>query len=155
MRRWTKSFPIALIVAVVFCCFGASRSASAQVASTQDAAQPQRIRLGGQIHPLVKHRVEPKYPQEAISQGIEGDVQAMVSFGTDGVVAGVKILSGDKALADSVSTALSEWRYAPVQLNGKPVTVEAPITVTFKLKPKPSVSDNEHPVKGGETVPRQ
>jgi TonB family protein len=114
-----------------------------------------RIRLGGKVHPVVKHRVAPKYPKEAIEHGVEGDVQVMVLFGTDGLVKNVEILSGDATLGASVSAALSEWRYAPLQLNGKPVEVDAPITVTFKLKPKPSVSDNEHPVKGGETVPRQ
>ena len=107
------------------------------------------------MHPVVKHRVEPKYPKQAIDQGIEGDVQAMVSFGTDGLVKNVKLISGDAILAESVSMSLLEWRYVPLQLNGNPVEVDAPITVTFRLKPKPSVSDDEHPVKGGETVPRQ
>ena len=127
----------------------------AQAPTTQDPNKPRRIRLGGDVHPVVKHRVEPKYSKEAVEHGVEGDVQAVVLFGTDGLVKNVKILSGDASLADSVSTALSDWRYAPLQLNGKPVEVDAPITVTFRLKPKPSVSDNEHPVKGGETVPRQ
>lgn len=63
----------------------------------------------------------------------------------------VRIESGNAALAESVSMALLEWRYAPMQLNGTPVEVDAPITVTFRLKPKPSVSDDEHPVKDGET----
>jgi len=66
------------------------------------------------VHPVVKHRVEPEYPKDAIDQGIEGDVQAMVSFGTDGLVKNVKINSGDATLADSVSMALLQWRYAPV-----------------------------------------
>jgi Gram-negative bacterial TonB protein C-terminal len=63
------------------------------------------IRLGGDVHPVVKHRVEPKYPTEAIEHGLEGDVQAMVLFGIDGLVKDVKLLSGDASLAQSVSTA--------------------------------------------------
>jgi TonB family protein len=150
-----RSVLLLVILAVGICSTWSTSRILAQAPTTQDPNKPRRIRLGGDVHPVVKHRVEPKYPKEAIEHGLEGDVQAMVLFGIDGLVKDVKILSGDASLAQSVSTALSDWRYAPLQLNGKPVEVDAPITVTFKLKPKPTVSDNEHPVKGGETVPRQ
>jgi TonB family protein len=150
-----RSVLLLVILAVGICNTWSTSHILAQAPTTQDPNKPRRIRLGGDVHPVVKHRVEPKYPKEAIEHGLEGDVQAMVLFGIDGLVKDVKILSGDASLAQSVSTALSDWRYAPLQLNGKPVEVDAPITVTFKLKPKPSVSDNEHPVKGGDTVPRQ
>jgi TonB family protein len=150
-----KSALVLVMLALGVRCIWSPSRVLAQAPTTQDPNKPRRIRLGGDVHPVVKHRVEPKYPKEAIEHGLEGDVQAMVLFGTDGLVKNVKILSGDASLAESVSTALSDWRYAPLQLNGKPVEVDAPITVTFRLKPKPAVSDNEHPVKGGETVPRQ
>jgi TonB family protein len=150
-----RSVLLLVILAVGICSTWSTSRILAQAPTTQDPNKPRRIRLGGDVHPVVKHRVEPKYPKEAIEHGLEGDVQAMVLFGIDGLVKDVKILSGDASLAQSVSTALSDWRYAPLQLNGKSVEVDAPITVTFKLKPKPTVSDNEHPVKGGETVPRQ
>jgi TonB family protein len=150
-----RSVLVLVILAMGICGTWSTSRILAQAPTAQDPNKPRRIRLGGDVHPVVKHRVEPKYPKEAIQHGLEGDVQAMVLFGTDGLVKDVKILSGDASLAQSVSTALSIWRYAPLQLNGKPVEVDAPITVTFKLKPKPTVSDNEHPVKGGDTVPRQ
>ena len=152
MFRSTKPAALLLVIAISVCSWPSP--ASAQAGATQEPNKPKRIRLGGKVHPVVEHRVEPEYPKDAIGQGIEGDVVAMVSFGTDGIVKNVKINSGDAMLADSVSTALLQWRYAPVQLNGSPVEVDAPITVTFN-KPKPSVSDDEHPVKGGETLPRQ
>jgi outer membrane biosynthesis protein TonB len=154
MLRQIKSSCLLLIITVAACGM-CSLSRAAQTGAPQDPTKPRRIRLGGTVHPVVKHRVEPKYPKQAIDQGIEGDVQAMVSFGTDGLVKNVKLISGDAILAESVSMSLLEWRYVPLQLNGNPVEVDAPITVTFRLKPKPSVSDDEHPVKGGETVPRQ
>jgi TonB family protein len=154
MFQDAKPAALLLVMAVAVSIWPSSR-ASAPTGALPDLNKPKRIRLGGKVHPVVKHRVEPQYPKEAIDQGIEGDVQAMVLFGTDGLVKDVKINSGDATLADSVSMALLQWRYAPVQLNGSPVEVDAPITVTFRLKPKPSVSDDEHPVKGGETLPRQ
>jgi TonB family protein len=155
MSRRIKSPVVLLILAIAAYGLWPQSHLSAQGPSTGDANKPRRIRLGGDVHPVVRRRVEPKYPKEAIEKGIEGDVQAVVLFGTDGLVKNVEILSGDKALAESVSTALLDWRYAPIQLNGKPVEVDAPVIITFKLKPKPSVSDNEHPVKGGETLPRE
>ena len=154
MRRHIQSH-LLLPLAITVCGLSLSPHLWSNLPLPQIANTPKRIRLGGAVHPTVKHRVEPAYPKEAVAQGIQGDVEAMVSFGTDGLVKNVKIISGDTVLADSVSMALLEWRYVPLQLNGTPVEVDAPITVTFKLRPKPSVTDNEHPVKGGDTLPRQ
>jgi Gram-negative bacterial TonB protein C-terminal len=100
-----RSVLLLVILAVGICSTWSTSRILAQAPTTQDPNKPRRIRLGGDVHPVVKHRVEPKYPKEAIEHGLEGDVQAMVLFGIDGLVKDVKILSGDASLAQSVSTA--------------------------------------------------
>jgi hypothetical protein len=85
-----RSVLLLVILAVGICSTWSTSRILAQAPTTQDPNKPRRIRLGGDVHPVVKHRVEPKYPKEAIEHGLVKDV---------------KILSGDASLAQSVSTA--------------------------------------------------
>ena len=54
-------------------------------------------------------------------------------LGTDGRIHELKVLSGHPLLVKAAVDAVSQWTYAPTILNGQPVEVVAPITVTFKM----------------------
>jgi outer membrane biosynthesis protein TonB len=45
----------------------------------------------------------------------------------------VRVLIGHPILAQAALKAVSQWIYQPTTLNGVPVEVMGPITVTFKL----------------------
>lgn len=79
------------------------------------------------------HRVDPGYPEEALSQNVEGAVQLRATISAEGKVDSVSVVSGDPTLASAAADAVRQWRYAPTLLDGNPVPIEQVITVTFSL----------------------
>jgi len=79
------------------------------------------------------HRVDPVYPEEALSQQIEGTVQLHATVSAEGQVDSVSTISGDPTLASAAEDAVRQWRYAPTLLDGNPVPTERAVTVTFSL----------------------
>jgi protein TonB len=97
-------------------------------------AAPIRVRQGGLVKAaVVVHRVEPVYPDLARRARISGEVQLEGVIGTDGRIRELKVLSGHPLLTKAALDAVSQWLYRPTTLNGDPVEVIAPITVTFRL----------------------
>jgi len=76
----------------------------------------------------VLHRVEPVYPEEARSRGIEGAVVADVFIDRDGKVVDVKTVSGDPLLAQAVSDAVKQWVFKP-----RSAPMETRVTLNFSL----------------------
>jgi periplasmic protein TonB len=64
---------------------------------------------------------------------VQGVVELMAVVGTDGRIHDLRLLSGNPLLAPAAIDAVRRWLYKPTYLNGDPVEVMAPITVTFKL----------------------
>ncbi|MGH9729051.1 MAG: energy transducer TonB [Candidatus Acidiferrales bacterium] len=82
---------------------------------------------------LLVYRLDPHYPQIAISAGISGTVELRAIIGRNGRVRSVEILSGSPLLAPSAVAAVKQWRYKPTLLNGEAVEVETHVTVHFVL----------------------
>jgi TonB family protein len=52
----------------------------------------------------------------------------------DGTVAHVTVLSGGpSSLANAARQAVQQWRYTPLELNGKPMPMRKEITIKFTL----------------------
>lgn len=103
---------------------------------TTDAAKPSpgAIRVSqGVSQGLVLKRVSPVYSQTALQLRKEGAVDLMATIDKNGVVTGVRVMSGDLMLANSAVEAVKQWKYRPYQLNGEPVEIQTQITVNFKL----------------------
>ncbi len=81
----------------------------------------------------LSHAVAPEYPEAARQAGIEGDVSLRVIIGPDGAVNGIRLLSGDPALARAAMESVAQWRYAPALLDGWPVSVVTTVTLAFRL----------------------
>ncbi|HEY6766323.1 MAG TPA: TonB family protein [Candidatus Sulfotelmatobacter sp.] len=79
------------------------------------------------------HRVEPKYPEEALTQKLSGPVTLEATVSEKGTVGDVKTIRGEPILAAAAIAAVRQWRYSPCLLNGRPVPVQKEITVVFKL----------------------
>lgn len=125
--------------------------ADASAASSDIKAVAPRITVTNQIHvPVsyaqaptskkqnlqigrVNHRVDPQYPPQAISKGIEGSVQLRASISAAGAVQSVSVLGGPTMLTSSAVDAVRSWRYTPTLLDGKPVATEADIAIVFWL----------------------
>ena len=98
------------------------------------SAAPIRVRQGGLVKPaVVVHRVEPQYPEMARKMRVAGVVELEGVIGTDGRLRELRVVNGHPLLARAALEAVRQWIYAPTTLNGDPVEVIAPITVTFRL----------------------
>lgn len=93
-----------------------------------------RIRVGGNVQAAnIVKKVTPKYPQESKAAGIQGVVHLSVTITKEGKVDQVQIVDGDPILADAAVTAVRQWEYRPVLLNGEPVAVITTVDVNFTL----------------------
>lgn len=79
------------------------------------------------------HRVEPEYPEEARTEGIQGAVVLEVHIGSDGSVEQVKVVSGQPVLANAAMAAVKQWRFKPHQVNGQAAEMQTTITLNFRL----------------------
>ncbi|HWC97921.1 MAG TPA: energy transducer TonB [Candidatus Sulfopaludibacter sp.] len=119
---------------------GNAALAPPRIAETPRAVEPPpaaptiRTRLGGVVlaGKLIS-MVEPVYPQLARTMRVQGVVELMAVVGTDGRVRELKLVSGSPLLSPAAIEAVRRWVYRPTFLNGDPVEVSAPITVTFRL----------------------
>lgn len=108
---------------------------SAHAAATPAApATIPRVKVGGNVHlgPPIR-RVEPVYPRMASLARVSGMVQLEAVVGIDGHIRELRVKSGNPLLAPAAIEAVRQWIYEPTTLNGDPVEVIAPITVTFRL----------------------
>jgi protein TonB len=94
------------------------------------------VRIGGQITtPAVVHRVDPIYPDIAASAQLSGVVILEAAVDTEGCVESVKVLRSRHPLLDQASIeALSQWRYSPLQLNGRATPFVLTVTFNFSVQ---------------------
>jgi TonB family protein len=98
------------------------------------AAQPQRIKVGGNVQgAMLVRKVGPIYPPEAKQDGLQGTVRLAVVIGKDGSVSEVHLMNGDPVLGEAAIAAVRQWVYKPTLLNGEPVAVETTVDVNFTL----------------------
>jgi protein TonB len=92
------------------------------------------IRVGGEIEsPTLLHRVNPEYPQIAINAKIEGVVILEATVDADGAVSHVRVLRSAPLLDSAAIDAVKQWRYSPLQLNGRAQPFILTVTVSFNL----------------------
>lgn len=97
-------------------------------------AREKPIRVGGDIEqPTLLHRVNPDYPQIAISAKKEGIVILEATVGADGTVDHVRVLRSEPLLDNAAVDAVKQWRYSPLQLNGRAHPFILTVTVNFAL----------------------
>ncbi len=80
------------------------------------------------------YKVQPKYPERAVKEGIEGWVWLYVVIGEKGAVEDLSVISGHPWLADAAVDAVKNWRYHPTLLDSRPVKVSTVVKVAFSLK---------------------
>ena len=93
------------------------------------------VRVGGQIQaPALVSKVDPIYPEVAVSARIRGVVILEANVDRDGQVVDVKVLRTASRLIDNAAiTAVRQWRYRPLVLNGSPEPFVLTVVLTFNL----------------------
>jgi TonB family protein len=82
---------------------------------------------------ILLQRVEPEYPEEARQQQMQGAVVLDVRIGHDGTVQDVKLVSGQRLLADAAIAAVKQWRFKPRLQRGQLVEMQTKITLYFRM----------------------
>ncbi len=97
-------------------------------------APPKLVPVGGRVKMARGlFQPSPEYPILAKSAHISGAVQLEGIIAIDGRIRALRVISGHPLLVKAATDAVSRWMYEPTTLNGEPVEVLAPITVTFRL----------------------
>jgi len=92
-------------------------------------------------HPLVSvlqegvvlSRVQPIYPQLAITNRIQGTVHLNAVITSRGTLEELSVISGPPMLARAAREAVQQWKFRPYILNGKPIEVQTEVIVNFSL----------------------
>jgi TonB family protein len=92
---------------------------------------------GGITAPIVKHRVEPEFPESArrsMASGTNVMVVVTAIITREGCVRAINLLlqSPFPALNGAALQAISQWTFEPGRLHGEPVDVEFSLTVNFR-----------------------
>jgi protein TonB len=101
--------------------------AASPASSLEPSSVPEETSLG-----LVIHRVEPQYPQQALSQHLEGPVVLQAWIARDGTVRDLKLVKGYFVLGRAAFDAVKQWRFKPYSPNGKAMDFQTVLTVNFK-----------------------
>ena len=65
---------------------------------------------------------------------LEGVVVLLAHIGADGLIKNLYVESEKTLLTPSAIDAVSQWKYKPYLMNGKPVEVETQITIPITLR---------------------
>jgi protein TonB len=131
----------ALVVLVAMCAGSHAALGKSQPQTTFPADQsepavqqdaPVHLAQGVTAGLLIK-RVNPKYPNKARENRIQGTVVLRALISKDGDITDLSVVSGDPLLAKSATKAVKQWKYRPYLLAGKPVAVNTEIIVNFAL----------------------
>jgi TonB family protein len=80
---------------------------------------------------------KPVYPPESLRVGDEGMIILELDVNASGIVHDARILlSHCQRLEKAALTAVHQWRYEEVRVNGKPTPFKVTATVPFRLPPQ-------------------
>lgn len=78
-------------------------------------------------------RVQPEYPPAARQLRIQGAVELEAMVNAAGDVEKVNIVSGNPVLTRPAAEAVKKWKFKHFTIDGKAVSADVPVTITFKL----------------------
>lgn len=82
---------------------------------------------------LVDHKTLPQYPEEALTNGIQGDVVFKIVVDESGNILSSAAAAGDPLLVAASAVAVRDYRFRPYLLNGTAVRVESQLGFNFTL----------------------
>ena len=95
---------------------------------------PEAIRIEGNIQQAkLVSQTPPIYPPLARQARISGVVRLSVIIAADGTVRNIQVLNGHPLLVPAAIDAVRTWVYEKTLLNGQPVEVVTPVSVTFNV----------------------
>jgi TonB family protein len=84
--------------------------------------------------PVLVHKVEPEYSEEARKARLNGTVLLRIVIDVDGSPIDIQVVrSPGLGLGERAMQSVAKWRFRPGRRDGKPVAVSATIEVNFSL----------------------
>ena len=113
--------------------------------SSTGAQSSQRVQVDADsAAALLRKSIAPDYPADAQKKGIQGVVKLKIFISRSGDVTQAKLISGHPLLAQAAINAVRQWKYQPYLQNGRPVSVETEVSVSFPPASNPG-ADAEPP----------
>ena len=78
---------------------------------------------------------QPAIDYPANARGQQGTVILQVWIGRDGTVQDAKFQQGSLAFARTAIDGVKQWKFKPYSMNGRPVSVQTVLTMSFKPAP--------------------
>jgi len=100
----------------------------------------------GQDRPKLIHRVNPKYPPQALKLKIQGKIAVTAVTDEEGNVVKATVVPGDirlPLLETAALQAIRQWKYAPFIKDGKPRPVEFTVLTVFRLNGDEKAGDEK------------
>jgi TonB family protein len=91
-------------------------------------------RLSGVAAPELRQTIEAPYPMLSQHSRVQGSVVLEAVIGTDGVIEGLRLVSGPAILSNAAQQAVRQWRFKPYLLNGRAVETKCMVTVNFSIR---------------------
>ena len=111
-----------------------SRATLSIFATTMGVCLLAAVTSGQGFMPRKVKDAQPVYPRESLQAGDEGWVILELSVTTSGTVGKVVTLGSQcKRLEQAARTAVQQWQYEPVRLNGEPVPFTVVVNLPFRL----------------------
>jgi len=104
---------------------GGNKPVDAALPSIEPVTIPEATERG-----LLTDQPPVAYPANAKSQ--QGTVILQVLIGRDGTVQDAKFMQGSLAFARTAIDGIKQWKFKPYTMNGRPVSVQTQMTMTFK-----------------------
>jgi len=101
--------------------------------------------------PILVKKASPAYPEAAKKERVQGTVVLEAVTDETGNVEDISRVEGHPLLIDAAIEALSQWKYEPYKINGKPQPLRFTVTFAFKLSEEEAaaakpVTTQEQPV---------
>ena len=96
---------------------------------------PTPVRIGAEFDPRYADRLQPPYPDSQLREGMEGFVRIKVIIGPDGRVKAAEevFATNEDFFRAAQRQALSQWRFRPATVDGKPVESSMVLALKFEL----------------------
>lgn len=96
------------------------------------APAPRKVTVSaGVAAAMLKTKIAPVYPAEALKDHVSGMVVLHATISTEGRVEAIAVISGPASLRQAVVDAVRQWIYRPYLLDNMPVQVETTIHIVF------------------------
>jgi TonB family protein len=109
-----------------------SEKKAASANEEQDIVGPAKL-SSEEAGKLLKSRVEPVYPSEALAAHIQGTVGIRLTVDRAGTVQRARVFSGPPELAQAAVDAVKQWRFRPYVSKGAAEDFQTSASIDFRL----------------------